>query len=375
MRTFLKLLSAFTALAFTALAFTTCGNNTPTKYADLPGQAATITPLAFSPDNKLLASGDTLGTLKLWNYVAQTELASANTGQAISLLRFSPDSSLLALASSNNKTILTTTLELWQVNPLQRLHSFDARVSAICFTPDNSTFLTGSPGGSLQQYDAKTAKLLHQWPIGRPILAIAVSPDNSLAAVGTQPDPLRKILGKGLSITNANKLAVPNHSSIEKEPGGLFTVYLEPFDTFISLIDLKNPQAPLRSIPGNDNATTALKFSADGHTLFAGGTNKFIRQLSTITWKEERLITLESEYQNIQFADDAEWFSANYSYTGFGDKYHYVLTIAELRGPSSFRIEDGDLCSRASIALSPTAKTLAIAPTNISNPIQLWTHP
>src|SRR6478672_2517213 len=139
-------------ILFTAVAG--CGGPQPKKVATLSGHQSKVTAAAFAPDGRILASGDEDGTLKLWDYAAGTELASVNTKVApeapeprIELITFSPDSSCMAVERWRphvypaHPNQYAEDLELWQVNPLRKLQTFDTQAMAFCFTSDGKRIL------------------------------------------------------------------------------------------------------------------------------------------------------------------------------------------------------------------------------------------
>jgi WD40 repeat protein len=112
----------------------------------LSGHHAEIKALAFSSYGGILASGDQEGTLKLWDYAAATELASAKSGgedsREIEFITFSPDSARIAVVrlrphlDSIHPPGTVDDLEIWQTKPLQLLQTFDCPGYVVCFTPN-----------------------------------------------------------------------------------------------------------------------------------------------------------------------------------------------------------------------------------------------
>src|SRR5262249_27068910 len=85
------------------------------KVGELPGGKARVIGLAFAPDGRMLATGDTVGGLRLWDVAQQRVVASrkmhafdiSQTDEAS--LAFSPDGRRLATTGAGN------TVKLWAV--------------------------------------------------------------------------------------------------------------------------------------------------------------------------------------------------------------------------------------------------------------------
>jgi WD40 repeat protein len=97
----------------------------------LTGHTDDVTEVTFSPDNSLVASSSSDGTVQLWNvgdgslqYVLEGHTDSVNT------LDFSPDGSLLASGSNDG------TVRIWQVS--------DGTLVRTISSKDNQQLITGS---------------------------------------------------------------------------------------------------------------------------------------------------------------------------------------------------------------------------------------
>ena len=120
--------------------------------------------IAFSPDEKFLASGSNDGTIKIWQLDAQLGKASAvllrtlvgHTNEVLSIA-FSPNSQLLASGSADR------TMKLWQVNDCRVLHTLtghSGKVSSVTFSPDGQSLASGSADRTMKLWDPITGKEL-----------------------------------------------------------------------------------------------------------------------------------------------------------------------------------------------------------------------
>jgi WD40 repeat protein len=168
----------------------------------LRGHPGGVTALAFSADGAILASGDSMGVVKLWQTSSGRELASwpaCKTGNPLRSLALSPDGSLLAttgyietearlwdspsglprgalpgnesaanaLAFGSDGRFLAVarqdgTALIYEVAATRAVGTFGARMAsldAVCFSPDGHTLATGGADGVMRLWNASRARV------------------------------------------------------------------------------------------------------------------------------------------------------------------------------------------------------------------------
>jgi WD40 repeat protein len=128
----------------------------PSAGAFSPALSA-ITSVAFSPDGKTLAAGNSDGDTYLWNVTSErliTTLTDPGSGtQHSSAVAFSPDGTVLA--SSDGKTYLwnMTTAKPQRFGVLPDPHG--AGAIQLAFSPDGRTLATADENGSVYLWAIK----------------------------------------------------------------------------------------------------------------------------------------------------------------------------------------------------------------------------
>lgn len=127
---------------------------------DLPGKVNT---LAFSNDSKWIAAGSGITGLKGSAHVFNTSNGDglpALKGQhkdVVTSLAFSPDNKILATASYDS------TIQLWSTKnwkPLQKLAGHNGAVHSISWSPDSQVLVSASADQSIKIWNTKSGQLL-----------------------------------------------------------------------------------------------------------------------------------------------------------------------------------------------------------------------
>ncbi|OKH37434.1 hypothetical protein FACHB389_09900 [Nostoc calcicola FACHB-389] len=155
----------------------------------LSGHSDSVLCVAISRDGKMLASGDSQRTIKLWN-LTTGELLTTLTGHSSEVfgVDFSPDGQ--TLASASNMEFQDGNIKLWDVSTgrvRQTLGSslVSLRTSCVAFSPDGETLATGHFDAAIRLWHPISGKEIrtlrgHGWDVN----SVTFSPDGRFLVSG-----------------------------------------------------------------------------------------------------------------------------------------------------------------------------------------------
>jgi WD40 repeat protein len=374
----------------------------PQPAAALAGHGAPITAVAWGADGRHLASADETGPALLWRADAldapPQPLGPADAGAT--RLAFAPDGRALAVAFG-------PLVELWPLDdpgaaPAE-LAGHTLPVAALAWSPDGGTLATAGEDGAVRLWDratgwAATALRAHEGPVR----AVAFTPDGaSLLSAGDDrqlrrwelpglaPVPLLRAAGtpvRALFVDGAGRLtaaATDGRVVAWERPGGgpgveLRAAGAELSDSFaplpgrralaaattagVQLIDLADPAAPPRTLPGGAGEARAVAVSPDGALLAAapaeGGV--LLWRLG-IPGEPERLSGADSAARDLAFSPDGRLLAAT---TG------EVAQLWRLDGRAGPVTVAGHTGGVRSVGFSPDSRTLVTG--GADGIVRLW---
>jgi len=233
-----------------------------------------ILSVAFSPDAKLLVTGNADGEIRLWQIATAQQLFTLKGHTAwVRSVAFSPDGNTLASGSSDY------TVKLWDVRGgtcLKTLQGHTSRVQSVAFSPDGDMLTTGSADQTVKLWNVRGGTCLKtlQGHTSQ-VLSVAFSPDASTLVSGSKDSSIRLWdvdTGQCLNILQGHTASV---SSIAFHPQGTI-LGSGSEDQTVRLWDVSTGQC-LKTLQGHTSRVRSVAFSPDEHTFASGSEDQTVR--------------------------------------------------------------------------------------------------
>ena len=245
----------------------------------------------FSPDGEKLISSSLDQTVKVW---------SVETGQCLHTLQghtewiwsvaFHPNNQIIA-SGCDDKTI-----RIWDVNMgecLQILTGHESCVRSVMFHPDSCRLISGSMDKTIKIWDIKTGKCLRTLEgYKNGIWSLAFNPDGKKMVTGSLDKTVKVWNSENwecLQTLRGHNLEV---KSVDWSPDGRIIV-TSSFDGNLKLWNPENWEC-FETLQGHKTWIWSVAFSPDSQTIISGDNNQIIKLWSS---KGECLKTLQG-YSN-----------------------------------------------------------------------------
>jgi WD40 repeat protein len=239
-----------------------------------------ILSISFSPNGKLLATGDTRGEIHLWQVSTFRQMLSLKGHESwVWSVNFSPDARTL-VSSSQDRTI-----KLWDTQTgqcLKTLQGGNHVIRSVEYSPDGQTIASGHGDATVRLWDAHTGECIRTLQgHDKGVWSICFSPDGHTLASGSLDHTARLwdvYTGQCLLTLNDHTSWV---WSVSISPDGQ-TLASSSDDRTIKLWDIQTGQC-LKTLQGHHHSVKSVGFSPDGQTLTSGSDDRTVRLWNTHT--------------------------------------------------------------------------------------------
>ncbi|MEH2284097.1 MAG: NB-ARC domain-containing protein [Nostoc sp.] len=238
------------------------------------GHTGFIWPITFSPDGNFLASGSDDQTVKLWD---------AGTGQCLATLQ-GHKGGIWSVAFSCQGTMLASgsedfSVKLWDTSSgkcLKTLSGHSNRVTSVAFSPQGNMLASSSDDSSVKLWDIRNGQCL-QTLQGRNggIRSVAFSPDGQTLASACH---YQTVLLWNITTSQCFQ-TLQGHSdcvnSVAFSSDG-YTLVSGSDDQTIKLWDVSTGQC-FNTLEGHGSRVSSVAFSPDNYTLVSGSEDQTVK--------------------------------------------------------------------------------------------------
>lgn len=284
-----------------------------------------------------------------YEFVTEIDVLLSNSLKRVGMIAFSPDNKTLASGSFDDNFV-----RLWDVSTgkaIKMLIGHEDQVSSVAFSPDGKTLASCSGDGSIKLWDVATGNLIatftieqHRKPM---MLSVAFSADSKKLASGLSDGTIRLwdvLTGKEINkITgHADWVASVVFSHDDK-------ILASAGDNVIKLWDVKTGLL-IKTLCGGDKS---MAFNVNSTLLVSGSTDDTIKLWNVVTGDLLQTFVGHSESVNsVVFSPDGKTVVS-----GSGDGFIKVWDVATGRPISTYGT--GNKAAVNSVAFSPDGKKLA----------------
>ncbi len=157
-----------------------------TPFVTLQNGESEVTCLAFAPDGKILATGDTKGLVRLWEFPSGKELLHVEEAHSVRYLAIPADGKSLVVVhdSEKRREITVRVRDLDTCKLISHFAGQEGYVDGITLSPDGKTLATADRDKTVRLWDLKTGKATKELTVEDNPLRICYSSDGKTLFIG-----------------------------------------------------------------------------------------------------------------------------------------------------------------------------------------------
>ena len=314
----------------------------------LRGPTDPVISVAFSPDDKKIASASKDGSVRFWDVeTAAQEYAVSGHLRWINYLAFYPDTDTIVMNASDGIHLFDAGTGNTIVLPVPR----STYVFRLALSPDGSKF-AGSTSSGNDLWNAETGQKLLSLPRDVPhSWSLTFSPDSRLLAVGGGLDRYTVTLvdAETSGALHAHSLHTGQVRSVAFSHDGR-QLASGSSDGTVAIVDTRTGEH-LRTLDFYEHWVVGVAYSPDGRR-FATATSRDTILWDAITWEELHVLYEDNyNYCNVAFSPDSRRVAR-----GSSDR---AVRVWDVETGKSLRSLIGHTRLVNSVAFSPDGTTLA----------------
>ncbi len=311
-----------------------------------------IRDIAFSPDGRFFATGDTNGELYIYRADAGRQMARIGHRGWLWSITYSPNGKMLASGGEDSE------IELWDAESgenLTTLCGHEAGVRTMNFTPDGTHLISGSEDGTVRVWNLDSDRCTQILIDGyRPVVALAIGADGKTLASsdGREIHLWQLPSGKCLATFNdctgpIRALAFCPQSQQLAGGGDDCSIHLWNFTP-----EAGQPVEHQR-LQGHQMGVSSLSFSPDGSRLASGSDDCTIRLWNlTSNYCERALSSHQIGVSAIAFSPDNKTIASG--------SLDCTIQLWDASSGRALRSHQGNGNGSQAIAFSPDSRMLAV---------------
>lgn len=325
------------------------------------GHTNWVVSLAFNPDGRTLASGSADSTVKLWDVMTGQCLQtfSEHNNSEVWSVAFSPDGNMLVSGSNDH------TIRLWSVSTTECLRIFRGHTSWVIsavFHRDGQTLVSGSDDDTIRLWDVSTGeciKTLQGHDDG--IRSITISPDGQTIASSSDDQTVKLWdfdTGECIKTLQGHHAAV---WSVAINPQGNI-IATGSFDHTVKLWSFSTGQC-LKTLQGHSGWVCSVVFSVKGDLLASGSEDQTVKLWNINTGQCLKTFSgYTSQVWSVAYSPDGQTLASS--------SHDHTVRLWDVNTSKTLQIFQGHGAAVRSVAFCPKGQTLVSG--SDDRTVKLW---